>query len=118
MAWLDKNILSFDPGFERWLFECGSEQIWRRFTDGRPDLDSAFKTMLTKILNKARQAYLPPQFPEWTPTYREYRENMAVLEKELAWFGEKDRSAEDRVGCALQGIFSSRRRLHPQGSAL
>ncbi|NLD05268.1 MAG: hypothetical protein GX672_05155 [Synergistaceae bacterium] len=97
-AWLEKEALSFDLGFEKWLLEGRSEEILRCFSNDHPDLDAKFKTMLRKILNKVHETGLPAQFPEWTPTYREYRENKSVLKKELEWFGKRCPGANHHEG--------------------
>ena len=99
-AWLEKETLSFDLGFEKWLLEGRSGEICRRFSNDRPDLGNTLKTMLRKILNKLHETGLPPQFPEWTPAYREYTENKMVLKKELEWFGKPCPGANHHEGLA------------------
>ena len=91
-GWLDirsKGDHFFDLGFERWLLEGRSEEICKRISEDRPDLADPFNRMLAKLLNKIRQPEGRPPFPRWTSIYKEYSENMAILEEELEWFGKR-----------------------------
>lgn len=110
-TWLEKETLSFDLGFEKWLLEGRSEEILRRFSNDRPDLGGTFKTMLRKLLNKVHETGLPSQFPEWTQAYREYTENKIVLKKELEWFRKPCQGANYHEGlsCAEYSKLKEKR---------
>ena len=117
-SWLEKETISFDLGFEKWLLEGRSEEMCRRFSIDHPNLRAAFKKMLRKILNKVHETSVPAQFPVWTPAYREYKENKRVLEKELEWFGKRCQGVNHREGQSCTEYSAGEAEKAPAGESI